>query len=60
MSNTTLRILSVKGGGYLVTPFSLRGVPPSQILQLTDWVGESDKVPPKSVTFNFDQNQVFF
>ena len=53
MSNTTLRILSVKGGGVppkSVTPFLLK------ILSVKGGRG----VPPKSITCFSDHNQVFF
>ena len=53
-SNTTLRILSVKGGAGVppksVTPFSLK----------KKSVKGGRGVPPKSVTYFLDQNQVFF
>ena len=53
-SNTTLRILSVKGGAGVppksVTPFSMK----------KKSVKGGRGVPPKSVTYFLDQNQVFF
>ena len=53
-SNTTLRILSVKGGGGGVPPKSVTTLLP-KILSV-----KGGGVPPISVTYFLDQKQVFF